>query len=141
MFKRILVPLDGSDLAERALQPALALARPDGTELLLVRAPEFAYGVVPSPWTPARLDPDLFPDYTENLSREYLSELQARLTRPELAIQTEVRLGEPAQVIVEAAAARAADLIVMSSHGHSGMTRWLLGSVAERCCAPRPAQC
>lgn len=130
MFTKILVPLDGSELAERALAPAMALAKHGGGSLVLIQAPipdlatlpEVAGGYIPTGLPTA--------SYDEAVT--YLAARQQAYSEAEVPIQTRVLEGSAADVIVEAAATEKADLIVMSSHGYSGLTRWVLGSVAER---------
>ncbi len=135
MFSKILVPLDGSELAERALEPAFTLARQAQGEVRLLRvcAPEKI--LVPN--SPAiggygLLWPDQSLEQAEQEARSYLASIQKSKAPHPLAVHPEVREGGVAEIIVDTAAAGKADLIVMSSHGYSGLTRWVLGSVAEK---------
>jgi nucleotide-binding universal stress UspA family protein len=132
MFRKILVPLDGSELAEEALEPALSLAeKADGEILLLsVAVQDFAL---------ARSRPGLGMDLVEELtthSRErlngYLASVQKAQASSPVTFRCKVEEGDAAGVIVDTAAAEDADLIVMSTHGRSGISRWLMGSVTER---------
>jgi nucleotide-binding universal stress UspA family protein len=133
MLKRILVPLDGSDIAQRALPPAVALARQARAELLLLRVPTLAHIIVPGDAGPALLYPEQSLDHSARVAEEYLAAVQASLCQePGLRMRSLVHRGEAAGVIAETAAAENAGLVVMSSHGYSGVTRWLLGSVAEK---------
>jgi nucleotide-binding universal stress UspA family protein len=121
--KTILVPLDGSRLAEMALGPALELARDKGAKLVLLRAAE-AHTTVADP-TEAQVT-------VVREAEQYLTSLRARLLETAVGeVETSVWYGPPAEAIVEAARYRGADLIVMSSHGRSGLGRLVLGSVAE----------
>ena len=121
--KTILVPLDGSRLAELALAPALDMARDKGAKLVLLRAAE-AHTTVADP-TEAQVA-------VVREAEGYLTDVRARLAgEGAVEIETTVWYGPPADAIVEAARYRAADLIVMSSHGRSGLGRLVLGSVAE----------
>lgn len=123
-LKRIMVPLDGSPLAEGALAPAAELAQDASATLVLVRAAE----------APVLLGSDLT-EAQVTVVREaeaYLEEQARRLRREGvLRVETSVWYGPPAPSIVEAAQRRQVDLIVMSSHGRSGLGRLVLGSVAE----------
>jgi nucleotide-binding universal stress UspA family protein len=139
MFNRILVPLDGSEVAARALEPAIKLAQHAHAEILLVRAPIPAYVVVPADSGYALLYPEQSLDHSEHLATEYLASIKDSLSRRGLRVRADIRRGEAAEAIVETAADEKADLIVMSSHGYSGVTRWLLGSVAEK--VLRAARC
>jgi len=129
-FNRILVPLDGSEFAERALEPALAIAQPMAAEVILFRVAQ------PIPRTKALADmPDVYNDVVAAAYREaesYLQEVQARLGYPHVSIQH--RAGEEgvARQILDYAAQSAVELIVMSSHGRTGVRRWVYGSVAEK---------
>lgn len=122
-FKKILVPLDGSILAEHAIGMAAELAA-GGATVMLVRAAE-AHGL-------PGVDPtDMQVDVVRE-AEEYLARVAARLERDGTKnVQTSVWYGPPVSAIVEAAQLRGADLIVMSTHGRSGLGRLILGSVAE----------
>jgi nucleotide-binding universal stress UspA family protein len=129
-FNKILVPLDGSEFAESALGPALAIAQPMEAELVLFRVAQ------PIPRTQALASmPDVYADIVAAAYREaelYLLELQERLGYPHLSV--EHRAGEEgvARQILDFAAASGVDLVVMSSHGRTGVRRWMYGSVAEK---------
>lgn len=122
-FKTILVPLDGSVLAESVLTRAVELAK-DGARLILVRAAE-AHTLPIADAAEAQVK-------VVGEAEEYLAGVKARLEKAGVArVETSVWYGPPADTIVEAARFRNADLIVMSSHGRSGLGRLVLGSVAE----------
>lgn len=112
MFGTVLVPLDGSELAEAALPYAKAIAEKTGAVLHLVR-------VVPI---------DAPPDEAAE-AREYLSRLVGRLSD---RVQLSVRYGHPAAEIIDLAQELADPAIVMTTHGRGGVGRWLYGSVADR---------
>jgi nucleotide-binding universal stress UspA family protein len=120
----ILVPLDGSALAEAALGPAIELARERGAKLLLLRAAEAH--------TFPMADPTESQVAAVRDAEQYLAGVRDATKRASVAdVDVTVWYGPPAQAIVEAAQYRKADLIVMSSHGRSGFGRLVLGSVAE----------
>ena len=121
-FKKILVPLDGSMLAEHAIGTAAELAA-GGATVMLVRAAE-------APGLPG-VDPTNMQADVVREAEEYLARVAARLERNGINVQTSVWYGPPVSAIVEAAQLRGADLIVMSTHGRSGLGRLILGSVAE----------
>lgn len=126
-FQHILVPLDGSELAERALPPALAIARAMSAKLVLFRAA--------SQLTLLAADPQLYEEMGRMNAEEtgtYLRAVRASLSPTDVQIETVSEVGAPADAIVKYAAAHGVDLIVMSSHGHTGVRRWIYGSVAER---------
>jgi nucleotide-binding universal stress UspA family protein len=124
MLKTVLVPLDGSPLAERALSLATALSIPTAAHLLLVR--------VSAGKSPAD---DGAPYGT------YLEKTGADLRDRGFHVDTADLSGEPvAGVISQAAREYPADLIVMTTHGRTGPRRWVLGSIAEALvtCSPVP---
>ncbi|MCS6774784.1 MAG: universal stress protein [Anaerolineae bacterium] len=130
MFKRILVPLDGSQFAEGALPYAQMLARCGGGEIELLRV-----AVHPSNYIYVS-DPGALADLYESdraHCEDYLRRVAARVTA-ETGVPTviAVREGVVADSILDYAEDTGADLIVMTTHGRTGMERWLLGSVAER---------
>jgi nucleotide-binding universal stress UspA family protein len=121
MLQKLLVPLDGTPQAASALPPARALARAVGASLVLLRvvAEDNRHGA-------GGVDPVV--EAEDNLTR-VAAELRSGST---LAVETAVRRGNPAQRIVEEVLARGVDLVVMATHGRSGLPRAVLGSVAER---------
>jgi nucleotide-binding universal stress UspA family protein len=121
MFKRILVPLDGSSFGEAALGPAAALARKSGGELRLLNVHDQG-------WNPKRR---VFAAEYRRWREEYLHAVGRGLFQVELS--TAVREGRAEQQILEEAEAWAADVVVMSTHGRGGVTRLWLGSVADQC--------
>lgn len=122
--RTILVPLDGSPLAETALPEAIELARQRGARLLLLRAAEAH--------VPLAADPTEAQVRVVQEAEAYLAELKAELAATGTTdVETSVWYGPPAHAIVEAARLRHADLIVMTTHGRSGLGRLILGSVAE----------
>ncbi|HZR98901.1 MAG TPA: universal stress protein [Chloroflexota bacterium] len=129
-LSRLLVPLDGSALAERALDLAAAIAPPGATRLLLrVVAPvERAMPGVGAAGTYIDVEAT---ERATAAADAYLDEVRQRLSAGGYAVQTAVRRGQPAAEILAAAREAAASLIVLSTHGRTGPRRWLLGSVAD----------
>ncbi len=130
---RILVPLDGSALAERALPIAERLARATGATLALARVvPTTTWAfAVPDGLTP----PDAYQQLLEGEERvaiEYLEHLAERLRTGRLNVQIFVLRGEPATTIIDLEQRVQAAYVVMATHGRSGMARFALGSVADR---------
>jgi nucleotide-binding universal stress UspA family protein len=125
-LQRILVPLDGSALAEQALPLAIELATAAHAGLVLLQAvPELLPMHRPSP----TID---FPALGHAQALQHLHGVAERWHLQELAVLPVVTSGQPAQEIVEAAANEHADLTVMATHGYSGVRRWALGSVADK---------
>ncbi len=130
MFHKILVPLDGSPEAERALEPARELARAFQAELRLVTVEEMPEEPVPSEW---ELTLGGFLERKRQQVLENLERLAATFRGHGHEVSTAVLpLGPPVTRIREEARQGQADLIVLFSHGRSGLSRFLLGSVAER---------
>jgi acetoin utilization protein AcuB len=122
--RRILVPLDGSTLAEAALPRAADLARRSGAGLYLLRAVEVA--------TFPGVDPTEAQVRAVREAEGYLADVQQRLVKAGHAdVETSAWYGPAAYAIVEAARTRDVDQIVMTTHGRSGLGRLVLGSVAE----------
>lgn len=133
----VIVPLDGSPLAERALPLALRFAKWAGRPLLLLRVvPQVALVGGAEAYRLAReLEHD-----EEQEARRYLTAVHARLARDEdVLIETMVKRGEPVYTIRRAAALYPNALIVMSTHGRGGLRNILLGSVARALLRRSPA--
>jgi len=132
MFKNILVPLDGSQLAELALQPALAIASQSGSKITLLTVPVRQQVVLPSS---AGYGPPIYERTAGHALRQeerYLARVQDTSANPDIDFDIKVEEGDVAGVIVDTAVVCDADLILMTTHGYSGFTRWMLGSVTER---------
>ncbi|MBF6590622.1 MAG: universal stress protein [Ktedonobacterales bacterium] len=129
MFSRILVPLDGSERAARALPVAARVARVSGGTLVLLQvlnAPaELLPYVVPG-IEPSTLGADL------QGATNYLASLAALPEVAGVPVEVEVHAGLAPSMILAMARSRQAALIVLSSHGRSGLARWALGSVAQK---------
>lgn len=129
MFNKILVPLDGSDLAECVLPHVYALARSNGAEVILLHVveqnnpPDQARPVDPLTWRFRQVE-----------ARNYLDEIARRFQATELsnAIETVLLEGQAADRIVELARERQVDLIALSSHGRSGLSGWNVSSVVQK---------
>lgn len=140
---RLLVPLDGSALAEAALPVATTLAQRLGVPIHLVRATNSAMvlatlgGGAPFPAAPPA---DVYDQLGSDLEREattYLGGVAKGLQADGIAASWEVGAGSPYAEIEDAVTP--GDLLVMTSHGRGGVMRWLLGSVAEKLVRDAPA--
>ncbi|MAT98157.1 MAG: hypothetical protein CL608_13515 [Anaerolineaceae bacterium] len=132
MFQKILVPLDGSELAERALEPALALARATRGELLLLSIPFLKHMFVEERAGYGMLLPHQSIEATRKELSDYLQRLTETHGPSEVGMRSQIGFGDEASVIVDTAVAEDIDLIVMSTHGFTGFSRWFLGSVTEK---------
>ena len=129
MFKRILVPLDGSNRAERAIPVAARLARASGGSIILLQVRSAAIGpyLVPQPTlAQAATNADLAE------AEQYLAGIATSTDLDGIPTETAVLFGPAAPAILAVAHSFHADLIVLCSHGYTGMTRWVMGSVAEK---------
>ncbi len=132
MFDKILVPLDGSELAERALNPALTLAQQVKGEAILLSVPVLKQMFVSGGNGYSLMLPEESLQESQQEMMGYLQTVAQNWAFPDVTLRTEVISGDEASVIVETAAAENVDLIVMSTHGYSGLTRWMLGSITEK---------
>lgn len=173
MFKKILIPLDGSKLAECVLPYAETLAKScDASEVILVSVTEKVKGVVNAAEVrdalkysdDARIGeitidvvPTIFPQsvgqvtgesrsgtlytqYTTSVSfgklegqaQKYLKKIEKKLKTQGIPVRNEVLIGSPAEQIIKYAGDQQTDLIMMSSHGRSGPSRWAMGSVSDK---------
>lgn len=132
MLNHVLIPLDGSMLAEEALKHALKIVERKGKITLIsaVEVPDVpVYGYYP---------PVSVPDYEKTKSellpyaRHYLEGIARRLQEYDIKVVFEAEVGDPAEVITKAAEKHQVDAIVMSTHGRSGISRWLFGSVTNK---------
>ena len=128
MYKRILVPLDGSKLAEQALPHAAVHAKQFGAEIVLLKV----LGPLPEPSMAGRGVVRNAEAATAQLALDYLEGVAAGLRAQGFPVQTATVEGKPYVEIIGFAEENDIDLIVMSTRGHSGLSRWLLGSVADR---------
>lgn len=135
-FRRIVCPTDFSPTAQHALDHAATMARSFGAELVILHVvPELNYPIRGLGMAQA------FPHLREELhtrAKEHLQEVQAALGK-DLKSSIDLRDGVPHDAILDCAKEKQADLIVMGTHGHTGLKHALLGSSAER--VVRTAHC
>lgn len=128
MFKRILVPLDGSQLAESALPAAKQMVRDSDGELELLRVATAATQVYSEvPYNYAAII-----EHERKECKSYLDVLSAQLNAEGIKTKPLLADGYVAEAILDYADSTKVDLIVMSTHGRSGFKRMLLGSVADK---------
>ncbi len=141
MLSKILVPLDGSDLSERALEYAKQVISPTGEIILLIVAdvPDFPiYTVYPMPIAAPETDYSTVLDDIMSSSREYIEAIANNLRLSGHRVKTLVECGEPAVNIIEKATELDVAAIVMSTHGRSGLSKWLFGSVTQKVLSAMP---
>ncbi len=129
-YQRILIPLDGSELSEQALDTAYPLARVFGSKLLLVGVLDLTAGMYDV--YAETLQPLDLKDQLETLLAGTLDRAVARVQAENLPVQRFLEVGIPHEEIAGVAEREKADLIVMTTHGRRGLTHLLLGSVTEK---------
>ncbi|MBZ0291595.1 MAG: universal stress protein [Anaerolineae bacterium] len=142
MLKHILLPLDGSELAEKAIEYAMTVISPGNqiTLLMVVDPPEqLSYNLyaleptaVGAPVSEAAIDYQSVSDEMMRGARAYLDSKSKALQQAGYKVNTLAEYGAPAEVIVETAEKLNVDTIVISTHGRSGLSRWILGSVTSK---------
>ena len=128
MYKRILLPLDGSQNAEKAVEHATSLAKMYQAELVLMRVIEPLTG---QPGISIAAI-EASEEFSSQLAREYLEGIAATIRDAIPQVHVVIDLGLPHEQIIEFAENNSVDLIIISSRGQSGLSRWLMGRVAER---------
>jgi nucleotide-binding universal stress UspA family protein len=129
MYKKILVPLDGSEFAKKALEHAEKLAETFDAEIILLQVVPFmlVYGE-PELVTPVSVD-----EKQKEAAEMDLTKLAEEMKIRGHKVTSMVRTGQHVAVeIIDFAKERGVDLIVMCTHGYSGITLWALGSVARK---------
>lgn len=129
MYKKILVPLDGSPLAEEVLPHAEALAKSEGAEIILLRV-----AVTPAQYLFARnpVEGNNIVKMIEKEAQDYMKTEVSKLQDEGVKVTGVTRDGAAPDTILDVAEETNADVIAMSTHGRSGVQRWLMGSVAEK---------
>ena len=128
-IRHILAPTDFSDSSKKAISDAFELARTLGATLLLLHVLE------PSPYRGEFTQPTMGEELLGDLERQAsaaLAQVLPEAQQAKIEVSRAVAIGSPSQKIVETAEAEHVDLIVMATHGRTGLSHLLIGSVAER---------
>jgi len=132
MYQKVLVPLDGSELAEAALPQVRNLAAGGFIgEVILLSVVEIDLMGIPSTCTGVINYPALVKTHFDK-TQDYLEKIRSGLSTEGINVKAEAVEGKAAQMIVNYAEKNGVDLIVIASHGYSGMKRLMFGSVALR---------
>lgn len=136
MYKKILVPLDGSKLAEAVIPHVEELARGCGVKEVII------FRVCEPPAVRADFPASIKETWDEHVKKSmqtahtqcslYLTDIEQKLKGTGIVVKTEVFLGKPVNEITSYAEKNGVDLIVMASHGRSGVSKWVFGNTAER---------
>jgi nucleotide-binding universal stress UspA family protein len=142
MYKKILVPLDGSELAECVLPHVESIAKGCGAkEVVFLRVveplrwvvgPSYAMGGMDDTVGISEDDMERITSASKAAAENYLGQLANRTKYNGITIKTEVISGKAAESIAEYATRNGVDLITIATHGRSGVSRWVWGSVADR---------
>jgi len=132
MYKKMLVPLDGSVLAEKVLPHAVALAKGSGAEVTLLTVVQLSLG-----FTGTKLEaiPEAAAERKTALRAEammYLEKIQRDLKEQGITARTVALEGDVAAQIITYAERQGFDLVAMATHGRSGIDRFVMGSIAEK---------
>jgi nucleotide-binding universal stress UspA family protein len=131
MYKKVLVPLDGSDLAECTLSHLKSLFK-DGSvgEVTLLNI--VTIDIPPGEWVSGQFNFNPLREQLFASSRKYLAEVESRLSSQGIKIKTEsLEANRPASAITDYAQKNDMELIIMATHGHTGFWKLMLGSVAS----------
>ncbi|MBN9067760.1 MAG: universal stress protein [Rhizobiales bacterium] len=132
MYNHILIPTDGSDLAQRGVDQGLSLAKQLGSRVTILIATErlpFQDVTMYAGWVGAPADYEGYEDVQKRFANDILSAAKAEATKLGISANTvHVPDAHPATAILETATSVDCDLIVMASHGRRGVQRLLLGS-------------
>ncbi len=128
MYTKILLPLDGSPLSEQAVPHAIALAENFQCSLILLKVLLPLASTLSLPSGAVKQAEDA----SQELANEYLARVAAPIQDRGFPVTTLTMSGRPHEEIITYAENEAVSIIVMSSRGQSGVSRWLMGSVADR---------
>ncbi|HYL81256.1 MAG TPA: universal stress protein [Candidatus Acidoferrum sp.] len=133
MYKKILVPLDGSQLAEKALPHAVALAKATGAEVTLATVVQHIWGGPGKGYVETL--PEVLAERKSAARAEamlYLERVQRNLEDQGVAARCDTIENDVAEAIIGYAENKGFDLIAMATHGRSGLDRFIMGSIAEK---------
>ena len=140
MYKKIMVPLDGSELAECVLPHVKSFVT--GCQvgaIILTRVIEAAPISYRDAYEKDELDLTKVEEQTKKIeakrkssAEKYLKEMATRIGQEGIVLQTEVIVGKVADILVDFAESNDIDLILIATHGRSGVSRWVRGSIADR---------
>lgn len=134
MYKKMLVTLDGSELSECVFPHAEAFRDGfPGCEIILLRVVESTHDTVVA--DTATIRPDQWIEREREMiaeAEDYLGRVAGRLEREGTSVRAEVVVGRVEERITDYAEREKVDLILMATHGRSGVSRWVLGSIAEK---------
>jgi nucleotide-binding universal stress UspA family protein len=143
MLRHVLVPLDGSPLSEQALYYAQEIVASNGrlTLLTVVEIPvDYEYSLLDIPLTVVTARAYNESDYNNTRHRieQYLNNKARKLVEKGYDVECLIETGDPATIIHDTASNKKANAIVMTTHGRTGLSRWLFGSVTQKVISQMP---
>ncbi|MFO7990613.1 MAG: universal stress protein [Desulfotignum sp.] len=136
MYKKIMVPLDGSELAEVVLPHVEAFIKGfDISDVILVRVLEpdtTSVQISKVQDIKKQATAHEYEKQKKDSAKEYLNQISERLKQEETLVHSEVFVGRVAESLIDYTDSNDIDIIIMASRGRSGITRWLMGSVADK---------
>jgi nucleotide-binding universal stress UspA family protein len=139
LLKRILVPVDFSKDSLNAVTYAAEFAQPFGAELLLLYVVEPIYYATPTDPYAVNANVAMLIEEQHRLGEQQLTRIGADLEKKEQRFRALIKSGSPPQLITDTARSQRADLIIMATHGRTGLAHMFMGSVAEK--VVRTASC
>ena len=129
MYRKILVPLDGSPLAEKALEHAVKLAKVFDSEIILFQVVHF----MPIYGSPELVAPLIVDEKQKEYAEKYMTGITRETEGKGLKVKSVVKTGQQVAVeVIDFAKEAGVDLIIMCTRGRSGISRWVLGSTAHK---------
>jgi nucleotide-binding universal stress UspA family protein len=132
MIKRILVPVDFSEVSLQAIEYAIGFGKPFGAELMVLFVIEPIQFATPADLYGPAANMSLLVEEQRRSAREQLKSLSVRLDKRCVKHRALLQTGTAYQAIVDTAKRTKADVIIMTTHGRTGLSHLVLGSVAER---------
>ena len=133
MYQKILAPLDGSELSECSLEHVKAIAQGcQVPEVILLRVVEPIHSSDIAAYAEAGINIDILMHDVESSAQKYISKMTEVLKSSGITAKGVIITGRAADTIMKYADENGVDLIIMSSHGRSGISRWFLGSVTDK---------
>ena len=133
MYQNILVPLDGSELAECVLPHVEVIAKARGVQnVIFVRAVEPFHTTSGAEYVPSEKDITRINTESRTAAENYLDQVVSRAAYKGVNVKSQVITGKAAETIADYATKNEVDLIIIATHGRSGVSRWIWGSVADR---------
>jgi len=136
MYKKVMVPLDGSELAECVFPHLETIAKgcQPPAEVIVVQAVEplsVPYGIEVFQFSSLQ-QVEAFETHRKTEAEKYLTKVVARLKKTGIKARAEVIYGKAGEALSDYATKNNVDLVIIATHGRSGISRWVLGSVANR---------